>query len=382
MENLCSCDEIRGFQVARERNRPCVGGFHVRPRRKPPKHKREKPGGFHVRPQRNPPKSATMGNPWFPCPAATETAQNRKRGKPTTANGNRPKSHVWETSGFHVRPRREPPKLSARNLGLPCPSAIGTVQVWEIRGFQPRTRENRCERGKFDFPVFCRDRKPRKCGKIKGSHVGRERIIVHVQENLRFPSRSRNQPCKSGKSRASMSSRERNRESDGKIEVFESVKKETVQVRESRGFHVRSRRKPCKCGEIRGFRALSRRKRCKCGEISGLCVRPLWKPCKCGEIHGFRVRSRRKPCKCEESGVSMSRRDGNRPSAGYSGFPCPTAPETVQVRGNSGCPCPAAMETVQVRGNSGCSCPTARWKPRKCGKPLAVHPCLASAAGA
>jgi hypothetical protein len=78
----------------------------------------------------------------------------------------------------------------------------------------------------------------------------------------------------------------------------------------------------------------------------------------------------------------MSRRDGNRPSAGYSGFPCPTAPETVQVRGNSGCPCPAAMETVQVRGNSGFSCPTARWKPRKCGKPLAVHPCLASAAGA
>ena len=167
-----------------------------------------------------------------------------------------------------------------------------------------------------------------------------------------------------------MSSRERNRESDGKIEVFESVKKETVQVRESRGFHVRSRRKPCKCGEIRGFRALSRRKRCKCGEISGLCVRPLRKPCKCGEIHGFRVRSRRKPCKCEEPGVSMSRRDGNRPSAGYSGFPCPTAPETVHVRGNSGCPCPAAMETVQVRGNSGFSCPTARWKPRKCGKPL------------
>jgi hypothetical protein len=67
MENLCSCDEIRGFQVGREKNRPCVGGFHVRPRWKSPKHKREKPGGFHVRPRRNPPKSTTMGNPWFPC---------------------------------------------------------------------------------------------------------------------------------------------------------------------------------------------------------------------------------------------------------------------------------------------------------------------------
>jgi hypothetical protein len=213
MENLCSCDEIRGFQVGREQNRPCVGGFHVRPRRKPPKHKREKPGGFHVRPRRNPPKSATMGNSWFPCPAATETAQNRKRGKPGVSMFDRDESD---------------PSVSVGNPGLPCPTATGAAQSkCEKLGASMSVRDrNRASVGNSGFPAPDA-REPVRARKIRFSCVLSRQETTQVRENQGFPCRSR----KNNRARA------------GKSEVSESVEKPTVQEWEIAGFHVQPRKK-------------------------------------------------------------------------------------------------------------------------------------------
>jgi hypothetical protein len=154
-----------------------------------------------------------MGNPWFPCPAATETAQNHKRGKPGVSLFNHDERD---------------PSVSVGNLELQCPAVMGAAQAKckKLGASMSVHNRNHASVGNSGFPAPDA-REPVRARKIRFSCVLSRQETTQVQENQGFPCRSR----KNNRARA------------GKYEVSESIEKPTVQEWEIQGFHVQPRKK-------------------------------------------------------------------------------------------------------------------------------------------
>ena len=193
VENLRSCDEIRGFRVRpRWKTSVAVTKFGVS---KSPESETAHAWGVSM--------SGRGGN-------RPSTSVRNLGVSMSGRNGNRPKSQAWETDDRE----RKPPKIArVGNLGLPCPAATGAAQAkCEKLGASMSVRDrNRASVGNSGFPAPDA-REPVRARKIRFSCVLSRQETTQVRENQGFPCRSR----KNNRARA------------GKSEVSESVEKPTV----------------------------------------------------------------------------------------------------------------------------------------------------------
>jgi hypothetical protein len=195
MENLRSCDEIRGFRVRpRWKTSVAVTKFGVS---KSPESETAHAWGVSM--------SGRGGN-------RPSTSVRNLGVSMSGRNGTRPKAQPWETRGFHVRPQRKPPKIASVGNRRPRTETAQNRTCGKPRAsMSGRDGRNRASVGNSGFPAPDA-REPVRARKIRFSCVLSRQETTQVRENQGFPCRSR----KNNRARA------------GKSEVSESVEKPTV----------------------------------------------------------------------------------------------------------------------------------------------------------